>query len=82
MTPMAFDQLSRQQKVRYTWDSGSYLLTCFSNMIFHTLYLVDGFFVEISSDANTGEAVEVSSFNNCNSRIDDYIQTINLAELV
>lgn len=82
MTPLAFDQLSRREKVRYTWESGSYLLTCFSNMIFHTLYMVDGFFVEISSDANTGEAVEVASFRDCSGRIDNYIQNINLAELV
>jgi hypothetical protein len=82
MTPLAFDQLTRREKVRYTWESGSYLLTFFQNMIFHTLYLVDGFFVEISSDANTGEAVEISSFKNCNDKLDSYIRNINLAELV
>ena len=82
MTPFAFDHLSQNEKIRYTWTRGDYLLTCFSNMIFHTLYLVDGFFVEISSDANTGNAVEVEAFKDCKSRIDNYIQTINLAELV
>lgn len=82
MTPSTFDQLALPEKVSYTWNQGAYLLTCFSNMLFHTLYIVDGFFVEISSDAHTGSAVGVSAFRNCNSRIDDYIQTINLAELV
>lgn len=82
MTPLAFEQLDQPEKIRYTWNRGSYLLTCFSNMIFRTLYLVDGFFVEISNDANTGKAVCISAFKDCGSRIDDYIQTINLAELV
>jgi hypothetical protein len=82
MTPTSFDQLALPEKLRYTWSQGAYLLTSFSNVLFHTLYVVDGFFVEISSDAYTGSTVGVSAFRNCDGRIDEYIKTVDLTELV
>jgi hypothetical protein len=82
MSPLTFDNLGAYEKVSYTRKQGQYLVTCFSDMIFRTLYYVDGFFVEIASDATSGTAVEIISFNDCTSRIDLYVQSIDLAELV